>query len=87
MKNNAVLKKFLTYVAIAAVSIAGSLSIVHQSEKMFGNPMYGWLAIFVVLGLFWLWTMADQQVSSEERQKRWDKEEELRKKEREILKG
>jgi len=58
-----------------------------STNKLFGDPAYGIMIVFSIFALYALWSMAKSSVESEERQKRWDKEEELRKKERAILKG
>jgi len=87
MKNNAVLNRFGTYCGWAALGSASFYVVSMVSEKYFGNPAYAIMLLFFGLAIMILWSMAKSSVESEERQKRWDKEEELRKKERAILKG
>ena len=87
MKNNAVLNRFGTYCGWTALGSASFYGVSLVSEKYFGNPAYAIMLLFFGLAMMILWSMAKSSVESEERQKRWDKEEELRKKERAILKG
>ena len=87
MKNNAALNRFGTYCGWTALGLASIYAVTWSANKLFGDPSDGILMVFTVFGLFVLWHMAESAVASEERQKRWDKEEELRKKERAILKG
>jgi hypothetical protein len=87
MKNNAVLNRFGTYCGWTALGLASIYAVTWSTNKLFGDPAYGILLVFSIFGMFVLWHMAESSVASEERQKRWDREEELRKKERAILKG
>ena len=78
MKNMAVLKRFLSYMAVAVIGGALFLSIMKIASMYFGDPYYGLIAI-IGLGFIWFtWTISASQVESEEKEARWAKEREER---------
>lgn len=85
MKNNAVLSRFGTYCGYAALASASFYGVSLVSEKYFGNPAYAIMLLFVGVAMMILWSMAKSSVESEERQKRWDKEDAERKTSRKML--
>ena len=85
MKNNAVLSRFGTYCGWTALASASFYGVSLVSEKYFGNPAYAIMLLFVGVAMMILWSMAKSSVESEERQKRWDKEDAERKTSRKML--
>lgn len=76
MKNMAVLKRFLSYIAVAVIGGALFLSIMKLTSMYFGDPYYGLIGM-LGLGFLWLtWTMSASQVESEEREAQYAKERE-----------
>ena len=76
MKNIAVLKKFLSYMAVAVIGGALFLSIMKITSMYFGDPYYGLIGM-LGLGFIWFtWTMCVSQVESEEREAQYAKERE-----------
>lgn len=85
MKNNAVLNRFGTYCGWTALGLTALYSVMWSTNKLFGDPAYGIMIVFAIFAFFVLWSMAKSSVESEERQKRWDKEEAQRKQSRKML--
>ena len=76
MKNIAVLKKFLSYIAVAVIGGALFLGIMKLTSMYFGDPYYGLIGM-LILGFMWFtWSMSVSQVESEEREAKYAKERE-----------
>ena len=74
MKNMAVLKRFLSYMAVAVIGGALFLGVMKITTMYFGDPYYGLIAM-LGFGFTWFtWSMSVSQVESEEREARWAKE-------------
>jgi len=74
MKNKAVLKRFLSYIAIAVIGGALFFSIMKLTTMYFGDPYYGLIAMLGFGFIWFTWTMSVSQVESEQREARWAKE-------------
>ena len=76
MKNMAVLKRFLSYIAVAVLGGTLFFSIMKLTSMYFGDPYYGLIGMLVLGFICFTWSMSASQVESELREARWAKERE-----------
>jgi len=76
MKNIAVLKKFLSYIAVAVIGGALFLGIMKLTSMYFGDPYYGLIGMLGLTFIWFTWSMSASQVESEEREAQYAKERE-----------
>jgi len=76
MKNIAVLKKFLSYIAVAVIGGALFLGIMKLTSMYFGDPYYGLIGMLGLAFIWFTWSMSASQVESEEREAQYAKERE-----------
>lgn len=74
MKNIAVLKKFLSYMAVAVIGGALFLGIMKLTSMYFGDPYYGLIGMLGLVFIWFTWSMSASQVESEQREAQYAKE-------------
>jgi hypothetical protein len=71
--NVKVMKKFLSYVVITALSMSAIFGITFLANTYLGHGGYGMIAILAVFMLWFLYTMAKSEVESKEREEFYNK--------------